>query len=84
MNRKLCALSCAAAVLLAGCAGDSKVPDLPPATNACTDIVPVRINAKAGRVMIQEGDRGELEKNAANNRYLREKCAPADRSYGPR
>lgn len=84
MSRKLCVALCAA-VALAGCAGDSKVPDLPPAVNACTDMAPVRINEKAGRVMIQEGDRAELEKNAANNRHLHEKCfSPKDRAGGPR
>lgn len=83
MIRKLCAALCVLG--LAGCASKA-VPDLPPTVDACSGMVPVRINVKAGALMITEGDRGELEKNAANNRFLAEKCLLGDRakSLGPR
>lgn len=72
-------------LLLAGC-GKEPIPSLPPTVDACTAMVPVRINLKAGAVMISEGDRGELEKNASNNRTLAERCKLGDRSnsLGPR
>lgn len=67
-------------ILLAAQACADRVPDLPAPVSFCADYQPVRINEEAGRAMVRGGDRGELEKNAANNRHYRAKCVEAPRA----